>query len=72
MAANPKHTIHEITRNLTKQHKRMLISDVPVDHRFEQPVTFWAKPLRTDRFLDTRRDAHLGSTALGIAAFLPL
>jgi hypothetical protein len=26
MAGNPKHTIHEITRNLTKQHEVMLIS----------------------------------------------
>jgi len=27
MAADPKHTIHEMTRNLTKQYERMLILD---------------------------------------------
>jgi hypothetical protein len=28
MAPNPKHTIHEITRNLTKQHEPILILEV--------------------------------------------
>jgi hypothetical protein len=37
MAPNPKHTIHEITRNLTKQHEPMLILDV------------LSSPLRTGR-----------------------
>src|SRR5438445_8663110 len=46
-APNPKHTIHEITRNtrnLRKQHEPMLILDVHSGPASNQSVTFCAKP----------------------------
>jgi len=43
MAPNPKHTIHETTRNLTKQDEPMLILDVPERYCFEPIGDFLCK-----------------------------
>ena len=43
VAPHPKHTIHEITRNLTKQHQPMLILDVLSGSLSNRPATFGAK-----------------------------